>query len=786
MTEQHISQAVKSYHLLKSNLGAGVLLYLSAACIRLLPPPDFSAFTVVAKIFCVSVSHQYCWDIVNQLTSVDEDRINKPKRPIPAGRLTVIGAKWRWFISWTISPAICYTLLGGEALVIFLLSEALIYICYVWPRLDHWASRNTFPALWTFLSFRLLNSVVCKTYPQLSAQPKVDVILSLWVLGTIHIQEFHDIDGDRKIKRRTLPVLCSSASSMKMLRGITAGLIAASGLFVVLWGWIQCLGSFDLRSFGLVITGIFHLLGALAVGVRCVFATSVGMDERTDFSWVPIYADQLGLGHICEPQKPGRPASEVPSLAYRRPRASRSRGGCTSCKAREKSSSPALASPQPSPTSSSSEIAHEPILSSVSDPVSKIGPISPSENLLSSVSDDLLSPFSPLWIDVEMILGPIQSPDGTFNPHLHNDDDRSLFNHYVHIVSRALSRSTTTDSMTNPFLATLLPMAAASETLTSVILGLSGCHWRRIYPQIWDRALARQGKALAQVSNLLRRPNQNSQSFLEACATILLLCLTELFEGTSRVWKWHLKAAGNLLSTAAAATDLHRLSSTPEGNFCLQLFHYLDAMSTISRCKPPLLRAVPLGDNSVSGIPPPLLEYLGRVNLLAAHRSRRVDDLSEIGFRTAAAHVRAQLDTWRVDYDATSTALVNSDANRATTAFEWAIRLRLHQIVDGYDPNHADVENALSHIMTAVLAIPYGSPVEGSLLFPLVIAGASCRDSMERRMVVKERLIVMENTLGFGHISHARRLLETVWADEGGDGNWARIRYSSFPGVVFV
>ena len=93
-----------------------------------------------------------------------------------------------------------------------------------------------------------------------------------------------------------------------------------------------------------------------------------------------------------------------------------------------------------------------------------------------------------------MILGPIQSPDGAFNPHLHNDDDRSLFNHYVHIVSRALSRSTTTESTTNPFLATLLPMAAASETLTSVILGLSGCHWRRIYPQIWDRALARQGK----------------------------------------------------------------------------------------------------------------------------------------------------------------------------------------------------------------------------------------------------------------------------------------------------
>lgn len=189
--------------------------------------------------------------------------------------------------------------------------------------------------------------------------------------------------------------------------------------------------------------------------------------------------------------------------ANRKKKCDESRPRCSDCRRlnlpchwnnpRERSPSPALASPQPSPTSPSSEPAHGTILSSVSDLVPELDPISPSENILSSVSDDPLSPFSPLWLDVEMILGPIQSPDGAFNPYLHNDDDRSLFNHYVHIVSRALSRSTTTES-NNPFLATLLPMAAASETLTSVILGLSGCHWRRIYPQIWDRALARQGR----------------------------------------------------------------------------------------------------------------------------------------------------------------------------------------------------------------------------------------------------------------------------------------------------
>lgn len=89
---------------------------------------------------------------------------------------------------------------------------------------------------------------------------------------------------------------------------------------------------------------------------------------------------------------------------------------------------------------------------------------------------------------------PVAPPCGSANPYLHNDEERSLFNHYLHIVARSLSRSGDPDG--NPFLSILLPMAASSDTVTSVILGLSGCHWKRVYPGIWNRALARQGKGM--------------------------------------------------------------------------------------------------------------------------------------------------------------------------------------------------------------------------------------------------------------------------------------------------
>lgn len=228
-------------------------------------------------------------------------------------------------------------------------------------------------------------------------------------------------------------------------------------------------------------------------------------------------------------------------------------------------------------------------------------------------------------------------------------------------------------------------------------------------------------------------------------------------------------------------------------------------MSTISRCKPPLLHdgdsltdltstlrrnSVPdtaLDDSpgAIYGISPALFDFLGMINLLAKHRSRRVDELSEIGFRTAASHLESQIDDWRFERDLLEQS-ADKDIEHATMAFEWAVRLRLHQIVDGYNPNHEYAQRSVVMILDAILGVPYGSRVEGCLLFPLVIAGASST-GIERQMMVKERMMVLENTLGFSHIQHARQLLEAVWSEgESKEPNWACVRYNRFPGIVFI
>ncbi|KAJ5660711.1 uncharacterized protein N7484_000083 [Penicillium longicatenatum] len=518
------------------------------------------------------------------------------------------------------------------------------------------------------------------------------------------------------------------------------------------------------------------------------------------------------LGHVCKPRVPAENVGPSRgTMGSRRPRASRSRGGCLSCKARKKkcdenrprctdcrrlnlscqwpSNGTSVASDGESPESYATG-------STDLDPIDSADGDLPTLDWSTPDNDEeFIASLFPHSLSRSVQTPSIGSPVST-NPHLRSEEDRSLFNHYIHVVSRALSRSH--DSDRNPFLVTLLPLAATSDTVTSVILSLSGCHWKRVYPSIWGCALRRQGQALAQVNNLLGQ--SDGRCIFEACATVLLLCLTELFDGTSRVWKWHLKAASAILKSPA----FQSLISGDEWTFCISLFHYLDSMSTISRCKPPLLHpgasmtelttsfrrsSVPeleygQSTTAIYGISPNLFDYLGMVNILANHRSKRVDELSEIGFRAAATNVETRIDEWRADHD--QMAKKEPDTEFATTAFEWAIRLRLHQVVEGYDPLHGFVEKAIVTILDAVQEIPYASRVEGCLLFPLVIAGSSSV-TIERRMIVKERLMVMENTLGFSHIQYARQLLEKVWeANCTSDMNWASVRYSQFPGVVFV
>jgi 4-hydroxybenzoate polyprenyltransferase len=128
-----------------------------------------------------------------------------------------------------------------------------------------------------FLLLRILNSLVIQYIPQSEMSAHLDGAFCLWLFATIHMQDSHDVEGDRAAGRKTLPIVLS-ALQIVSLRRLTAVLtVGAAGLFVAL-GVQRCEGSSDLS------TGILALLqfvGGCATAGRFLLDETAKQGETT-------------------------------------------------------------------------------------------------------------------------------------------------------------------------------------------------------------------------------------------------------------------------------------------------------------------------------------------------------------------------------------------------------------------------------------------------------------------------------------------------------------------------
>lgn len=425
------------------------------------------------------------------------------------------------------------------------------------------------------------------------------------------------------------------------------------------------------------------------------------------------------------------------------------------------------------------------------------------------------TPPSPLCMDMASHSPPPSaSPSGSFAsgslsmyvpsvvPDLSSADDKVLLNHYSNIVASVLCRHS--DAKSNPYLTYILPMALSSDLVMKCVLSLSAKHWHTLQPRLSNQGLYLQSQAIQSLGYLLSHIETASASV--ALASCLLLCMTELFDGASPRWKLHLTGAKRILVTMKSQFG-HK--PTEEYMFLIRLSRFLDSATTTTTCMAPLMdgegkeevavldRSTAAPDDedmAVYGIPKALFHQVDRVNKLAEKRKTRVDLLSESAFLAEVMTVEERLDHWSYEHGGLSRAVsrlspANDDTLHATKAFEWALRLRLHQISEGYALDHPKVSRSVEAILEAVQKIRYGSPLEGCLLFPLVMVGGAC-SHLEHRVIVQDRLMVMERTYGFGYIYRARELVERVWARrdqlDGSEAmvNWARIRFEEMGGLA--
>ncbi|KAK7443482.1 hypothetical protein VKT23_015656 [Stygiomarasmius scandens] len=159
---------------------------------------------------------QFC--TANQVFSGDEDAVNKPYRPIPAGLISVRNT---WILRWTLVP-VCLALswfLGATAAgisltVSFILYNELGFHAYYY-------SKNILNAAgivsWNVGAAQILHK------DNLNPHMRIATCLSIMLIfTTIHAQDFRDEAGDRKLGRITFPVVFPVGS-----RRVTSALLIA-------------------------------------------------------------------------------------------------------------------------------------------------------------------------------------------------------------------------------------------------------------------------------------------------------------------------------------------------------------------------------------------------------------------------------------------------------------------------------------------------------------------------------------------------------------------------------
>ncbi|KUJ10768.1 uncharacterized protein LY89DRAFT_562647, partial [Mollisia scopiformis] len=208
--------------LLRSNFGQGT----GASIIFLLPTifihrtPIIPALQLILKIIILGSIFQYTFDIVNQTTGVLEDTINKPYRPVPSGLITLRGAKKRWLLTWILSPLLTAAISGRYAALWQLVWQLDVGFCYAWPRPNGPITRNSFIVLGTLALVSHANAIAADQYPDRNMDFMLRSALSIWAGMVAHLQEFHDVVGDKASGKRTLAVILAP-SRIWLVRKVT-------------------------------------------------------------------------------------------------------------------------------------------------------------------------------------------------------------------------------------------------------------------------------------------------------------------------------------------------------------------------------------------------------------------------------------------------------------------------------------------------------------------------------------------------------------------------------------
>ncbi|KAJ7769702.1 UbiA prenyltransferase family-domain-containing protein [Mycena maculata] len=147
----------------------------------------------------------YAFDIANQINGIAEDRINKPDRPLSSGRVSLQGAYVRWYVTTAIHLVLgaAWGVLPWTVLWVFITLYTSFY-----GGDKHWTTKNLL--FMSVGSLCLLQASWGIVAPITAREWRWALLLS-GVFGIVaSVQDMRDVEGDKIVGRRTLPIVLGS------------------------------------------------------------------------------------------------------------------------------------------------------------------------------------------------------------------------------------------------------------------------------------------------------------------------------------------------------------------------------------------------------------------------------------------------------------------------------------------------------------------------------------------------------------------------------------------------
>ncbi|KAJ8507732.1 hypothetical protein ONZ45_g9928 [Pleurotus djamor] len=143
------------------------------------------------------------FNLSNQIVGVEEDRINKPWRPITSGKISLAGAKLR--LVTVLACFLSVTLAIGrptQEAMVWLLTTAFLSLT---PLGHHWIGKNN---IGMTLATWALQSGSYQTVATPPTQMKwFFMVIAVWAGCVANIQDLRDVKGDMAIGRKMLPIV---------------------------------------------------------------------------------------------------------------------------------------------------------------------------------------------------------------------------------------------------------------------------------------------------------------------------------------------------------------------------------------------------------------------------------------------------------------------------------------------------------------------------------------------------------------------------------------------------